>query len=105
MSGLDRIAMREKTIADTFRASGYSTGLIGKWHKGSLDRRYEPNERGFEEFVGFCGGWSDYYEWHLRFNDSLSKGNGDYMTDEEKQVIVDKIQAIVDEHNNNITEE
>ena len=35
----------------------------------------------FDEFVGFCGGWSDYYQWHLRFNDSLSKGNGDYLTE------------------------
>ena len=31
--------------------------------------------------------------------------DGDYMTDEEKQAIVDKVQEIVDEHNNNITEE
>ena len=30
--------------------------------------------------------------------------DGDYMTDEEKQAIVDKVQAIVDEHNNNLTE-
>jgi len=81
MFGLDRIALRETTIADTFHAAGYSTGLIGKWHNGSLDRRYEPNSRGFDEFVGFCGGWSDYYQWHLRFNDSLSKGNGDYLTE------------------------
>ena len=96
MFGLDRIAMREKTIADTFQAAGYSTGLIGKWHNGSLDRRYEPNARGFEEFVGFCGGWSDYYKWHLRINDSLSKGNGEYMTD----VLTNKACEYLNRHRN-----
>ena len=79
--GLDRIARREVTLADTFGRAGYATGLVGKWHNGSIDRRYEPNARGFDEFVGFCGGWSDYYQWHLRFNDSLSRGNGEYLTD------------------------
>ncbi len=79
--GLDRIALREVTLADTFHHAGYATGLIGKWHNGSLDRRYEPNARGFAEFVGFCGGWSDYYQWHLRYNDRLTPGTGEYLTD------------------------
>ena len=30
--------------------------------------------------------------------------DGDYMTEEEVQEVVDKLQVIVDEHNNNITE-
>ena len=29
--GGDRIALDERTIADTFRLGGYATGLIGKW--------------------------------------------------------------------------
>ena len=81
MFGLDRIARRERTIADVFRRADYATALIGKWHNGSLDGRFEPNERGFDEFVGFCGGWSDYYDWHLRYNQRLSKGSGEYLTD------------------------
>jgi arylsulfatase A len=68
LHGLDRIALREVTMADMFQSSGYSTGLVGKWHNGALDRRYEPNARGFQEFVGFCGGWSDYYDYTLRVN-------------------------------------
>ncbi|MEK9610006.1 MAG: sulfatase-like hydrolase/transferase, partial [Flavobacteriaceae bacterium] len=43
--GLDRIALRETTIADTFKSSGYRTGLVGKWHKGCFDKRFEPNAR------------------------------------------------------------
>ena len=40
--GLDRIALSEVTIADCFRAAGYRTGLVGKWHNGALDPRYPP---------------------------------------------------------------
>lgn len=81
MFGLDRIALREATIADSFKAAGYSTGLVGKWHNGSLDPRFEPNARGFEEFAGFCGGWSDYYSWTLQTNSSYQKSTGTYLTD------------------------
>ena len=40
----------------------------------------------------------------LRLGTEVVNTDGDYMTDEEKQEIVDKVQTIVDEHNNNITE-
>ena len=79
--GLDRIALREVTIADAFRSAGYATSLVGKWHNGTFDRRFEPNARGFEEFTGFCGGWSDYYRYHLRRNDSVAVSDGQYLTD------------------------
>ena len=71
--GLDRIALREVTVADAFQAAGYRTSLVGKWHNGTFDRRFEPNARGFEEFTGFCGGWSDYYRYFLRRNDSVER--------------------------------
>ena len=79
--GLDRIALREITIADAFRSASYRTGLVGKWHNGTFDRRFEPNARGFDEFTGFCGGWSDYYHYHLRRNDALEPSEGLYLTD------------------------
>ena len=79
--GLDRIALRETTLADMFKAAGYATGLVGKWHNGALDARFEPNARGFDEFAGFCGGWSDYYDWHLQTNSSIRKGDGTYLTE------------------------
>ena len=81
LHGLDRIALREVTIADMFQHSGYTTGLVGKWHNGALDARYEPNARGFDEFVGFCGGWSDYYDYTLRVNTAYTKSDGSYLTD------------------------
>ena len=79
--GLDRIALREATVADMFKAAGYATGLVGKWHNGAFDHRFEPNARGFDEFAGFCGGWSDYYQWHLQTNTTINKGDGRYLTD------------------------
>ncbi len=79
--GLDRIALRETTMADCFRAAGYRTGLVGKWHNGSLDARFEPNARGFDEFFGFCGGWSDYYDYRIQIDERTEPGDGTYMTD------------------------
>jgi arylsulfatase A-like enzyme len=79
--GLDRLALRETTMADLFRAAGYATGLIGKWHLGALDPRYHPTARGFDEFVGFRGGWSDYYRWRLDWGGSFRSGDGRYLTD------------------------
>ncbi len=79
--GLDRIALGERTIGDIFSAGGYRTGLIGKWHNGALDARFHPNARGFEEFVGFCGGYSDYYDYYLDVNGREHKGDGRYLTD------------------------
>ena len=79
--GLDRLALREVTLANHLQAAGYATGLIGKWHLGALDPRYHPNARGFQEFVGFRGGWSDYYQWRLDYNGSFHKTDGRYLTD------------------------
>jgi arylsulfatase A len=79
--GLDRLALREVTLADVLKSAGYVTGLIGKWHLGALDPRYHPNARGFDEFVGFRGGWSDYWQWRLDYNGSFRKSDGRYLTD------------------------
>ena len=37
--GLDRIALRERTLGDGFRAAGHATGMNGKWHNGLQDLR------------------------------------------------------------------
>jgi arylsulfatase A len=79
--GLDRLALRETTLANVLNAAGYATGLVGKWHLGALDPRYHPNARGFDEFVGFRGGWQDYYDWRLDYNGTYRKADGRYLTD------------------------
>jgi len=79
--GQDRLALREVTLGDVLKSASYVTGLIGKWHLGGLDPRYHPNARGFDEFVGFRGGWSDYYDWMLDYNGQYHKSDGRYLTD------------------------
>ncbi len=96
MHGLDRIALREVTVADAFRQAGYATGLVGKWHNGALDRRFEPNARGFEEFVGFCGGWVDYYRYYLQRDSAYHPSDGRYLTD----VLTAEAKAFINRHKN-----
>jgi arylsulfatase A len=79
--GLERLALRETTLADVFKAAGYATGLVGKWHLGAFDPRYHPNRRGFDEAVCFRGGMHDYYNWRLEFNDTVRRADGRYLTD------------------------
>lgn len=41
----------EITIAEVFKAAGYSTGLFGKWHLGDYGE-YLPTKQGFDYFYG-----------------------------------------------------
>jgi arylsulfatase A-like enzyme len=38
------------TMADVFKANGYKTLALGKWHLGA-DKSDHPNQRGFDEFL------------------------------------------------------
>ena len=51
----------EITLADSLKASGYATGLVGKWHLGSQPQ-LQPQSRGFDEFYGFLHGSNLYVE-------------------------------------------
>ena len=79
--GLDRLALREVTLADHLKAAGYATGMVGKWHLGALDPRFHPNARGFDDFLGFRGGWADYYKWRIDRNGTTEHSDGRYLTD------------------------
>jgi len=68
----------EVTFAELFKASGYSTGLVGKWHLGyaAETAKYHPMNHGFDYFMGYVSGnidyinhWGDHQEhdwWHGR---------------------------------------
>jgi len=79
--GLERLALRETTLADVLRAAGYRTGLVGKWHLGAFDMRYHPMNRGFEETVCFRGGMHDYYDWRIEYGEQVVRTDGRYLTD------------------------
>lgn len=65
----DRMNPNLRTIAHTFKAAGYSTGLFGKWHNGRspIDKRPQsawtptPMQAGFDSFEGFYGGGTDFF--------------------------------------------
>ncbi|MCF3649583.1 arylsulfatase [Synoicihabitans lomoniglobus] len=79
--GAERLALREHTIADVFRAAGYATGCFGKWHNGS-QHPYHPNTRGFDEFYGFTSGhWGSYFDATMDHNGELVTGSG-YLADD-----------------------
>ena len=52
-TGLDE---REVTLGERFRARGYATAMIGKWHLGFARRAWLPANRGFDSFFGYCRG-------------------------------------------------
>lgn len=55
------LAVEERTMGDLFRAAGYRTIAIGKWHMGEAPQ-FHPNARGFDHFYGFLGGGSTYFD-------------------------------------------
>ncbi len=79
-NGLDRVHPDEVTVGDYFSHHSYATGLIGKWHSGAYAPEYHPTARGFGEFVGFQGGWSDFYDYKLQAGRGSIR-DGEYMTD------------------------
>lgn len=81
-NGLDRISARETLVARRFKDAGYATGLVGKWHGGAFGDEYHPMSRGFDEFFGFRGGWSNYYDYDGHVEDSgvPYSGGGEYLT-------------------------
>lgn len=79
--GLDRIKLSEITVGDIFKANNYKTALIGKWHNGAIDPEYHPNNRGFDYFFGFRGGWNDYFNYTIERNGQRLPCDGTYLTD------------------------
>ena len=57
--GQEGIPQGTITLPATFKAAGYQTSLIGKWHLGSSQ---PPQEHGFDHFYGFMGAEIDYFK-------------------------------------------
>ena len=87
-SGRTLLRSEFPTMADFFAASGYRTGLFGKWHLGD-NYPYRPQDRGFEEHLWFPSShipsapdfWNnDYFDDTYRHNGRLQQYSG-YCTD------------------------
>jgi arylsulfatase A-like enzyme len=89
-TGLERMNADEKTLADAFKAAGYTTGAFGKWHNGS-QWPYHPNARGFDEYYGFTSGhWGEYFNPPLEHNGEPVRGKG-YVADDFTSQAIDFI--------------
>jgi arylsulfatase A-like enzyme len=51
----------EHFMPQSFKAAGYQTAMVGKWHLGHAQQSYHPNERGFEHFYGHLHTEVGYY--------------------------------------------
>ena len=78
---LDHLPLEEFNLARAFKAAGYTTWHVGKWHLGTQD--YYPQHQGFDVNIG--GGhqghpWQGYFSpWNL---EKLENGPpGQYLTD------------------------
>ena len=75
-TGLERLNLDEKTLADSCKNAGYATAAFGKWHNGS-QWPYHPNARGFDEYYGFTSGhWGEYIDPPLEHNGIPVRGKG-----------------------------
>lgn len=58
------IPLDSPTFAETFRAAGYATAAVGKWHNatnGAAPNSAWPTARGFDRFYGFLEGETSYF--------------------------------------------
>ena len=51
----------ETLLPAYLKTAGYTTGMSGKWHLGSIDAMH-PLNRGFDEFYGFLHGANAYFD-------------------------------------------
>lgn len=69
------IPKSETLISTVLQDSGYTTGIVGKWHMGEV-ADYHPNNRGFDDFYGFLGGGHNYFPEQYRGAYERQKANG-----------------------------
>lgn len=91
------LSLDETTMADRFKAAGYATALIGKWHLGNAPK-FHPQKRGFDEFFGFLGGAHPYVDGaEVTPNNPVYRGTekvveSEYLTDAFGREAIDSIE-------------
>ena len=71
--------MGELLLPQLLKPAGYVCGAVGKWHLGGTSN-FHPMNRGFDEFFGFLGARSNYYNAPLLRGDTPLRET-EYLTD------------------------
>ena len=84
-------------LAQELQKAGYKTGLVGKWHLQG-----EPNDKGFDYFFGFLGGFSSYFhgspDYRLNKTPYKDFGKDYYSTDAFTERAIDFIEPKKDDN-------
>lgn len=92
------VSPTEHFMPETFRAAGYQTAMVGKWHLGHTLETQTPNARGFDEFFGHLHTQVFYYAHttsgghDLQQNGRSVRRDGRYLTDVHGEEAVHFIQ-------------
>lgn len=92
-----------RLLPSYLKEAGYTTACFGKWHLGGEESDDSfPNNKGFDEFLGFLGGASTYFhknneEELIYHNREIAKIENAYFTD----IIGDKTIDFISQHKDN----
>jgi len=64
-------------LPQALKDAGYATLMVGKWHLGNSDRKYWPQDQGFDYFYGNVSGEVDYFS-HERGGLIAWQHNGEF---------------------------
>ncbi|KAH8030610.1 hypothetical protein HPB51_010441 [Rhipicephalus microplus] len=59
-----------KLMPEYFKALGYESHAVGKWHLGHMTRNHTPTRRGFDSFYGYYSGHHGYTD-HSAFEEYM----------------------------------
>ncbi len=88
------VSPEEHFMPESFKAAGYQTAIIGKWHLGRLTEPLVPKSRGFDHFVGHLNTQIDYFDYTVAHGYDLQENGvsiqreGIYATDMHGQEAV-----------------
>jgi arylsulfatase A-like enzyme len=55
------VPSNEHFMPESFKAAGYQTAMVGKWHLGHTIETFHPNARGFDYYYGHLNTAIDYF--------------------------------------------
>ncbi len=80
------VSPEEHFMPESFKAAGYQTAMVGKWHLGHTIEQHTPNARGFDHFYGHFNTDVNYFEHgfagghDFQENGKIVDHNGEYAT-------------------------